>query len=294
MNTLEQIKEHIDRYNYSASSVAKAIGVSQTTFSQYMNGLYPGNVGKIEELIIKFLERDSEKQRNPKKVLHFCKISNAKKVFEVLKMAHLDGEIAVITGDAGLGKTTAIREYSKINKDVILVEANLSYSTKTLIQEIHKKVGGDASGSINSLMNDVCNRLKDSGRMLIVDEGEHLPTRALDLLRTINDQTGCGVAVTGLPRLLHNLKGRKGEHAYLYSRVGLVLKLTEIEAEDVKMIVKSYFPDANGLCEDFEKFCNGNARRLSKLLLRTQRLSEVNEGKLTHRMVQVAKDLIIN
>ena len=294
MKTIELFKIHCEKYNYSFASVARAVGVSQSALSQYMNGSYPGNTARIEEMIAQFLERDSEKQKNPKRNIEFVKINNAKRIFEVLRMAHLDGEIAVITGDAGLGKTFSVREYARVNRDVILIEANLSYSTKTIIQELHRKTGGDGAGSINQLMKDVIERLRESGRMLIVDEGEHLPTRALDLLRTINDQTGIAVVLTGLPRLMHNLKGRRGEHAYLYSRVGLVLRIHELEGEDVKAIVTSYFPGANGVTEDFEKICQGNARRLSKLLLRTQRISEINGGKLTHKMVQLAKELIVN
>jgi hypothetical protein len=294
MDFRNNIVKFLDENDYSASSVAKAIGVSQAALSLFLKGSYEGNNEKIQQLLEHFIERETEKRKNPKKELKFCMTNNAKRIFEVLRMSHLDGEIAVIIGNAGLGKTTALREYCRRNKDVIHIESNLSYSTKSVLQELSKKTGGDGLGSINMLIKEIVEKLKESGRMIIVDEGEHLPTRALDLLRTINDQSGIGIAITGLPRLLNNLKGRKGEHAYLYSRVGLVLKIDELEDEDVKELVYSYFPSANGISKDFIKYCNGNARRLSKLLLRVQRLSEVNEGKLTSKMVEVANSLIIN
>ncbi len=294
MEFRNNIVKFLEENDYSASSVAKAIGVSQATLSLFLKGSYEGNNEKIQQLLEHFIERETEKKRNPKKELKFCMTNSAKRIFEVLRMSHLDGEIAVIIGNAGLGKTTALREYCRRNKEVILIESNLSYSTKNVLQELSKKTGGDGLGSINMLIKEIVEKLKDSGRMIIVDEGEHLPTRALDLLRTINDQSGIGIALTGLPRLLNNLKGRKGEHAYLYSRVGLVLKIDELEAEDITQLVFSYFPSANGITKDFIKYCNGNARRLSKLLLRVQRISEVNEGKLTSKMVEVANNLIIN
>lgn len=61
--------------------------------------------------------------------------------------------------------------------------------------------------------------LRDSGRLLMVDEAELLLYRALEVLRRLHDKAGIGIVLAGMPRLLINLKGRRGEFAQLLPAV---------------------------------------------------------------------------
>ena len=59
------------------------------------------------------------------------------------------------------------------------------------------------------MMLDIIDKLKSSGRLIIVDEAEHLPYTSLELLRRIYDKAEVGILLVGMPRLMKNLKGDK-------------------------------------------------------------------------------------
>lgn len=294
LNLEQQLRNLMDERGLSLSSVSRALGISTAALSQWLSGSYSGNVAKINDSVKGFLERQKERLKAPKKSIEFVMTSAAKKVFEVARICHLDGEIGVCYGDAGLGKTDAVKEYARRNSDVILIEADLGYTAKVLFQELHKRLGMDGRGPIHELFDDVVAKLKDSGRLIIIDEAEHLPYRSLELLRRVYDKAGVGIMLVGMPRLIANLRGKKGEYAQLYSRVGVASRLENLKAQDTENIVSSVIPSANGLWKIYHETSYGNTRRLCKLLLRSIRVAEINKMPVSHEIVrETAKMLII-
>lgn len=293
MDLKRELKGIMEERGLSLSGLSRALGISTAALSQWFNDSYIGNIAKIDEAVKGFLERQKERGKSSKKI-EFALTSIAKKVFEVARICHVDGEIGVIYGNAGIGKTEAVKEYARRNTDVILVEADLGYTAKVLFQELSKKLGMDGRGSIHDLFDDVVMKLKDSGRLIIVDEAEHLPYRALELLRRVYDKAGVGILLVGMPRLIANLRGKKGEYAQLYSRVGVAVKLEELKATDVEAIVGSVIKGSNGLYKVYYECSKGNTRVLSKLILRSLRVAEINSMAISEEIVrETAKMLIV-
>lgn len=278
---------------FSQNAVARALGISGAALSQWMSGNYKGNQSRINEAVKTFLERDKERSKTPKKVLRFVMTSAARKVFEAANLCHLDGEIGVAVGEAGVGKTFAVKEYVARNSDVVLVEADLGYTAKELFSEIHKKLGGEGTGSLNRMKDEIIDKLRGSGRLIVVDEAEHLPTRALDLLRRINDKAEVGILLVGLKRLLDNLRLKKGDFAYLYTRVGLAVNLAPLQATDIEAIVHDAVPGSNGLWKTFHEESYGNTRVLSKLIARSLRVMELNNVALTPEIVRESAKMLM-
>lgn len=300
--TKQRLDDYVSATNISLNKLSRQIGqkgYSSAVLSTYLNGRYGGDVAKLETEIEAFLDREAERKLKRKREIPFVETAAAKRILAGLRMAHLDGEIAVVTGGAGLGKTTALKEYARVYRDVIIVEADLSLSNKAALAAIAKAIGSDQVGSVNAVFNEVVSKLKDTGKLIIIDEAEHLPTRALDLVRRINDLTGCGIALVGLPRLIHNLKGKRGEHAYLYSRVGFVISIRELEGDDVEKIVNTYYPgmddrsSVNGVWQEFASQCDGNARRLSKLLYRTDAIAQSSFKNINRQTVKMAAEMLV-
>lgn len=292
MDLKRELKGVMEERGLSLSGLSRALGISTAALSQWFNDSYVGNIAKIDEAVKGFLERIKERKQ-PKRV-EFTITSVVKKVFEVARICHLDGEIGVLYGSAGIGKTEAVKEYAKRNTDVILIEADLGYTAKVLFLELHKKLGMDGRGSIHDLFDDVVMKLKDSGRLIIIDEAEHLPYRALELLRRVYDKAGVGILLVGMPRLIANLRGKKGEYAQLYSRVGVATKLEELKATDVEAIVGSVIKGSNGLYKVYYECSKGNTRVLSKLILRSLRVAEINSMAISEEIVrETAKMLIV-
>ncbi|MBL7997454.1 MAG: AAA family ATPase [Candidatus Kapabacteria bacterium] len=274
--------------------IARKMGVSATTVSQWLQGKYLGDTGAIDTAAEQMLTRELERKAKPKVRLQFVKTRVASAVREVCKIAHLDGEIGVITGDAGLGKTEAVKDYAKNNEGVVLIEADLGYSARNLFQEIHRRIGLDGAGGIRKLFSDIVDKLSDTGWVIIVDEAEHLPYKALELIRRIHDKAGVGLVLVGMPRLIANLRGKQGEYKQLYSRVGVYRQLDKLELADVERLVVQVYPQANGLCKCFLECSDGNARMLTKLLARTVRLEALNPDQgLSKELIREARTTLI-
>lgn len=288
-----ELNQHMQEWNQTQAAVARAIGVSASALNQWIAGKYKGDIKGLEHAITGFLKRDRERSQGRKATLSFVITTSAAKVFEAARMCHLDGEIGVVVGPAGIGKTTAVKQYASSNSDVILIEADLGYTARDLFAELHKKCGFDGLGRINKMKDDVIDKLKDSGRMIVIDEAEHLPVRALDLLRRINDKAGAGILFCGLNRFMENLRLKQADFAYLYTRVGFKVTLEQLQAEDIEAIVHEVLPGSNGLWKTFHQESHGNGRVLAKLMTRTMRIAEVNGAAVTPEIVREAAKMLV-
>jgi len=278
---------------YSQTAIANAIGISPTALSQWLSGKYNGNVRKLEEDLNNFFEREEEKNRNPRRQVEFIETINAKKVYDTARFCHIDAEIGVIYGDAGTGKTTAVKEYIKKHKDAVLIEADLGFSTRIVFKKLHEELKLDGQGHIHDLFEAVVEKLKGSGRLIIIDEAEHLPYRALEMVRRINDFAEVGILLVGMPRLINNLRGERSNYAQLYSRIGMAVRLEALQQDDTEEIVKSMLPSSNGIWKEFHRYSKGNTRVLVKMILRAKRLAQINECNVNSDIVKSTFEMLI-
>jgi len=291
MSLVQELKQLLKTKNYTVAYVAKAINVSNATLHLWLNNNYKGNVKKIDEVVTRFLE--IEKLREGRIKLGFVKTTIVDDVFDIAKTCHVENEIGVCCGDAGIGKTFAVKKYAIDNSDVILVEADLGYTPKVLFSELHKKLGFDGCGTIHWMFLDIIDRLKSSGRLIIIDEAEHLPYKSLELLRRIYDKAQVGILLVGMPRLIMNLKGEKRQYAQLYSRVGIAVRLNKLTEDDRKAIISSLLPDSKSVYPTLSAYCAGNTRVLTKLLVRAVRIAEINNIEVNEDVVQASISQII-
>lgn len=295
MDLREQLTEYIEKSDITQSAISRALGINQGRLNQWLLGKYTGSNEKIEEAVKSFLALQEERAAQKAQEIIFCPTKNAKKTFELARFCHLMRKIGVLYGDAGLGKTIAINEYAKQNPDVILFEANLSFSTKITIAELHQATGLTGIGSIHQMFEDIVERLKGTGRLIIIDQAEYLPYRALELLRSIYDKAGIGILLVGMPRLISNLKGMHGQFKQLYSRIIMAGKLERMTEDDVKLIlqnnIQEYDQDTLKNCVDLSK---GNGRVLSNILEVSKHISKINKRKLDSEIIlQTARLLIV-
>lgn len=291
MTLIEELKELLKKKKYAVSYAAKAINVSNATLHLWMNNNYKGNVKKIDDAVANFIE--IEKLREGRIRVDFVRTSIVDDVFDIAKTCHVENEIGVCCGDAGIGKTYAVKRYAIDNTDVILIEADLGYTPKVLFSEIHKRLGFDGCGTIHGMFLDIIDKLKSSGRLIIIDEAEHLPYKSLELLRRIYDKAQVGILLVGMPRLIMNLKGEKRQYAQLYSRVGIATRLNSLGDEDKKAIISSILPNYKSVFSTLSDYCAGNTRVLTKLLVRAVRIAEINNMEVNEDVLQASISQII-
>lgn len=290
----QKLAEFKAKSGMNQTQLARGIGTSPASVSMYLNGTYAekgGNYETIEPKIEAFLEMQDSKARREELVLGFVSTKTTRRIAEVMRDAHEGGEIVVIYGQAGLGKTQAVKNYCEKNPAAILIEANPSFTALVLM----RKLAVAAMGSLNDLFESVSDRLRDSGRLIVVDEAENLPLRALEIIRRLHDNTGCGLVLSGMPRLVANLRGKHGELVQLHSRVAGALPLGDTMPDaELEQIARATLPEADDeTIAELVKQSNGNTRRMSKLMRGAVRTANKNGIKVQAGIVKKYSSLII-
>ena len=235
------LKGYINSTGKKQVDVANELGLSGALVSSFLAGNYktPHTViPKVAELI-----KVNEKKKVTPKEPEFAETSVSKTVFNTITYAHLRGTVAVVYGDAGVGKTCAIREYVKKNRLALVVTISPTYASITGVNELMAEQLGVRERVARRITKEIILKLKNSGRVLIVDEAQHLTVRALNHLRCISDESGVGIALAGNEEVYSKLRGSgRADFAQLFSRVGmrkqvLANRLTE---EDISSVFGAY------------------------------------------------------
>lgn len=302
---LKQISELIESGKFNQSQVARSIGHSPTTLSQVLAKKYPGKTGPVIKALESFLQDQHDRESLSTIQVSFLESNYTKRIMEGAKICSQDNEIGVCVGNAGMQKSYSVSEYAKRNPNCILIEVDPSTTAKSLFRDLIKKTGGsEQTTNLHDMFEEVVSKLKGTGRLIICDEAENLGYRSLELLRRVYDKAGVGLYLVGMPRLISNLRGKKGEYAQLYSRVSLVVNLNNYAtklltedpqtlADDAKNFIEHLIPGCNGHWSSIYNKVGFNARVILKLSRRINRLAANNSGKVTNDIVERAFTMII-
>lgn len=169
-------------------------------------------------------------------------------VYFAADYAQMCGDISLIYGEAGLGKTFSLRQYAKEN-DVIYVELrDCDKSTKGVCERILEVVGNGKRGNDRVLINTIINHLKNHPQLIIIDEAQHLLLKAVENLRAINDATETGMVLCGNPHIYDQMHGKGQAHfAQLYSRIGIRRCIVSPNMNDIQAIFSVYGLDSDSL-----------------------------------------------
>lgn len=218
----EQILAYMREHNLSQSAFARKIMVSESTMSQYMSGKYP-NPETVELKVKDLLEKDQLRQQvSDVQDIAFAMTSIAMNVISTLEYARLKRTITVIYGDAGVGKTRALEEWSNGKSDVhVLTAAPALSNPKSFFKYLARELKTVRGGHIDDLYMDICDRLKGSDKVIIIDEAQHLTLKTLENLRGIQETAGIALVLIGNETIYTKMVGRQqAEFAQLFSRIG--------------------------------------------------------------------------
>ncbi|KGT95331.1 XRE family transcriptional regulator [Erwinia typographi] len=307
MNVKEKLIQLLEGSGYTQKKVATKTGLSTAVISQYLKGTYNGNIGNVETSLAGLINREEERAKRREVKETYVPTRLAGLATGLIDNTHMDGDIGVIYGPAGMGKSMVLKQYVALNKGAILIEADPGYTAKVLLQELCSRLGVRKTGNIHDLSEECIQALTGTGWVLLIDEAELLPYRALEVLRRIHDRSGVAIVLAGMPRLLINLKGSRGEFAQLYSRVGMALDLeahkVKTEVDDFNAILGSLLPvESNGhsaltvpgVAEAFLKYSKGNYRRMFKLARGVVRASGINNQGVSVKLIESYAQMLIH
>lgn len=240
-NAIDSLREYITKSGKTQTAVGTELGVSGGAVSSFLSGKYKTPHTLIPK-VMALISMNAKKAVAPK-APDFAETSISRTVYNTIAYAHLRGVISVVYGDAGVGKTSTVREYVKNDSLALLVTISPTYSSITGVNELIAAQLGVRERVSRRLTAEIVERLKDSGRVLIVDEAQHLTVRALNHLRCMSDESGVGIALVGNEEVYSKLRGSgRADFAQLFSRVGMrkQVQTRDIRMEDIRSIFGKY------------------------------------------------------
>ncbi|OOH92175.1 transcriptional regulator [Pasteurellaceae bacterium 15-036681] len=288
------LKSFMEEKELDQKAVARLLGVSVATVSLYLKGEYKGVVANIDKKVEEVIGRAKIKELIDGYNDGFVRTKQAKRGLAMIDSVHAEGEMGVLYGQAGMGKTQILKQYVKENSSAVLIETDPSCTPKVLLRRIAKAIGSTETGTNDNLFEGIVNKLTGADMVLLVDEAELLSTRSLEFIRRIQDLSKCGVVLAGMPRLLVNLKGRKEDLKQLYSRASVACNLgNEMSNEDLALLIESGVGTSE-FNATFIKHAKGNARRLSMLMKGAIRMARVNREPMNEEMIEQYAEFLIH
>lgn len=196
------LKKYMEENGRKQVEVAAELGVSGGLVSSFLAGTYKtphAIIPKVQELA-KIHEKKAVTPKEP----DFVETSVSRTVTNAIAYAHLRGTVAVVYGDAGVGKTFAVREYMKRNSLALGITISPTYASVTGVNELIAEQLGVRERGDRKITREIVAKLRNSGRVLVIDEAQHLTVRALTTCAACQMNPASGLRWSGMKRSTAN------------------------------------------------------------------------------------------
>lgn len=237
----KKIIEYRDRTGMTQAAIARELGIGQSALSGFLKGEYKAPhtiIPKVEAL----LNFKAEKNLAPV-APDFAATTITKNITGTIKYCQLQGKIGCVYGDAGVGKTTTIKNYCKDNPLAIMITISPAFASVAGFNELLADKLDIKERVSRRVYRESVERLAGTGMVLIIDEAQHLTSKTLDYIRCLCDESGAGIVLVGNEQVYKRIKNNsQAEFAQLFSRVGRPTNVyvSQITVDDVRSIFEPY------------------------------------------------------
>ena len=244
----EQLRAYCDQKGSQNKAAASLNGVSSATVSKILSGQW--------ETIADDMWRSIAGQIGAGKTTEGWQLvpTRAYKTMTfTLESAQHDALVMGVIGEAGSGKTEAIKTYTAGGRNVYHLVCSEYWNRRTFMAKVLQTMGVTYSGStVADMMDTIVDTLKRKESPLIVlDEADKLSDQVLYFFISLYNQLEghCGIIMTATRYLKVRIEkglrlNRKG-YAEIYSRIGRkFVELPLLNSEDVAAVCV-----ANGITE---------------------------------------------
>jgi DNA transposition AAA+ family ATPase len=216
-----QLQAYCERYDSQNQAARTLKGVSSALISQVLND----NWEKISEDMWRNVASQIGYAKDQWEVVE---TRDFKRMTALLTDAQIYHNVFAVVGEAGSGKSLAIKHYSQNHKRAHLLQCNEYWNRKYFLAELLQAMGRDYSGlTVAEMMMEATRQLKkQDSPLIIMDEADKLSDQVLYFFITIFNQLEdhCGIVLAATDHLEKRLKkglrlNKKG-YKEIYSRVG--------------------------------------------------------------------------
>ncbi len=253
----------------SQNSAAKSLrGVSAATVSQILNGKW--------ELIADDMWRTVASQigYDPRQWV-VIETEGYARMTQVLTDAQHNSLVMAVVGDAGCGKSQAIKTYAEQNRGVIALSCSEYWNRKEFLSELLQSLGVEPGGTtVAEMMREAIRQLKRRESVLIVmDEADKLSDQVLHFFITIYNQLEdtVGIVLCATQYLKKRIErgavnNRKG-YKEIYSRIGRkFIPMPVVNRGDIKAVCIANGLDDRREIERIIEDADSDLRRVKRLV----------------------------
>lgn len=221
----QAIAERLQAYVASKESQNKAAktlkGVSPATVSQVLNGNWELISEDMWRTIATQIGYDARKWV-------VVETEGYDSMYEVLSDAQENALVFAVIGDAGCGKSQAIKVYGERNRNTLVLSCSEYWNRKQFLMELLRSLGVDASGcTVVDMVADAVHQLKRrEGVLLVLDEADKLSDQILyffiTLYNQLEDHIGIVLCATQHleKRIVRGVRNNRKGYREIYSRIG--------------------------------------------------------------------------
>ena len=235
---------------WSNAEAARRADISAATLSEWLRNVYKGNALAVAEKLEKWIAVEDAAMESRSAMLvdpGYVETSLTRQIITALNYAQSGPSMVLITMGSGLGKTMALRWYAanRAHAHRVAIEP-LEGRPNTALRKIAGVLGVAADIKTNAqLTARVAERLRrDGGRqpLLMIDEAQNLRDDAVNQLRFLLDEAGCGLALAGNEDLMRRyaLSATREGYGQIHRRVGMRVHVKAAPAADVDIILDAF------------------------------------------------------
>lgn len=223
------LADHRAGTGFTWSDLAKRIGIKMGTLSQYGSEKgYAGDEQKIAEAVFRYRQQLNQQASLAvalPEVPGYFETQTSRELTSLLSWAKRGRIVCAATG-AGLGKTQTAKQFQACFPNVFYAAMKPSTAGVNTMQIEMLKAMGERSpkGTPQALSQRIVEITRNSHLPLaIIDEAQNLSEKAIEEIRSWNDEAGLGIALFGNIKVLKRIEGggRDDAFAQLYSRLSM-------------------------------------------------------------------------
>ena len=174
-------------------------------------------------------------------------------MYEVLSDAQENALVFAVIGDAGCGKSQAIKVYGERNRNTLVLSCSEYWNRKQFLVELLRSLGVDAAGcTVVDMMADAVHQLKRrDGVLLVLDEADKLSDQILyffiTLYNQLEDHIGIVLCATQHleKRITKGVRNNRKGYREIYSRIARkFVQMPVVNASDIAAVCM-----ANGITD---------------------------------------------
>ena len=296
-----RVNDLLNAGGITQEQLAKQSGVSAAALSTFLAGTYQGRNENVAKKLLPMLEATKSRETAIQTVKEPEIIETVvmRAMRFGLQYASDRNDVIVIYGAPGVGKTVTLESYVRSNPTAIFMTASPNIrSGRDIMEELLETLGKKNQGRNRFLEKSILSALKNSNRMIIIDEAHFLRLDGLETLRRIYDATKCPLVLVGNPKIMEIITERnKTVTGQFFSRAVRIALDTKVPMADVKGIVLQNGVTLTDEClQELYRVANmiGALRIMTKLLMFSWSIAHKQGQAISLEHILAAKQIIIS